>query len=355
MTENTAAPSGTAETPDVPENVRRVAFLGLGNMGGPMARNLVAAGVRVSGFDPVPEAVEAARGAGVEIAESGPDAVRQADVVITMLPHGRLVRSAYVGAEGSGAEENAEGLLDAVRPGTLFVDCSTIDIAEAQDIARLTEAAGFAAVDAPVSGGVVGAEAGTLAFMVGAADEAFARAEPLLRIMGARIVHCGGHGMGQAAKICNNLMLAITQIGAAEAFVLGERLGLDPQVQYDVMSQSTGQSWAVNVNCPVPGPVPASPANRGFEGGFMGALMAKDLGLALSALNREGVDAVLGRTCQRLYAAFAAGEGADQDFSGIIETVRADAASASLEAASPTQDAAQTDHAENGVDREDRT
>ncbi|MDO5635194.1 MAG: 3-hydroxyisobutyrate dehydrogenase, partial [Micrococcus sp.] len=227
-------------------------------MGGPMAANLVAAGLKVTGFDPVPEAVEAARAAGIEIAETGPDAVREADVVITMLPNGRLVIDTYTGGE------HGEGLLAAAKPGALFVDCSTIDIAEAQRAGELAAEAGFDAVDAPVSGGVVGAQNGTLAFMVGAEPEAFARVEPLLQIMGARIVHCGDHGMGQAAKICNNMMLAITQIGAAEAFVLGERLGLDPQVQYDVMSTSTGQCWSVNVNCPVPGPVPTSPANRDY-------------------------------------------------------------------------------------------
>ncbi|MGJ5590132.1 3-hydroxyisobutyrate dehydrogenase [Micrococcus lylae] len=323
MSENT-------ENVVVPEDARRVAFLGLGNMGGPMAANLVKAGVQVTGFDPVPEAVEAARAAGVEIAATGADAARDVDVVITMLPNGSLVKATYAGGEGS------EGLLAAAKPNTLFVDCSTIDIAEAQEAAQMAKDAGFDSVDAPVSGGVVGAQNGTLAFMVGAGDAAFARVEPLLQIMGAKIVHCGDHGMGQAAKICNNMMLAITQIGAAEAFVLGERLGLDSQVQYDVMSTSTGQCWSVNVNCPVPGPVPTSPANRDFAGGFMGALMAKDLGLALSALDRENVDAVLGRTSQRLYQAYADGDGARKDFSGIIETVRADQASASLESKEDT-------------------
>lgn len=293
-----------------------VAFIGLGNMGGPMAANLVAAGVTVRGFDLVPAAVEAARATGVEIADDAASAVPGADVVITMLPNGALVRGVYEGTA------DAPGLLGAADPDTLFLDCSTISTSEAQEVAALAEAAGHRAADAPVSGGVVGAQAGTLAFMVGGSVEVFEEIRPLLEVMGSRIVHCGGNGLGQAAKVCNNMLLAISQIGVAEAFVLGERLGLEHQVLFDVMSEATGRCWSLTANCPVPGPVPTSPANRDFEGGFAGALMAKDLGLALKALDEQHVGAEMGRLAQRAYAAYADGEGARKDFSGIIETVR---------------------------------
>ena len=215
------------------------------------------------------------------------------------------------------------GLLAAARPGTVFLDCSTIDVAEAREAAAAAEAAGMRAADAPVSGGQVGAEAGTLAFMVGASDEVYAEVLPLLEVMGARIVHCGAAGLGQAAKICNNMVLGVTQIAVAEAFVLGERLGLQHQALYDVMSKASGQCWSLTTNCPVPGPVPGSPANRDFQPGFAGALMAKDLGLALAALDEQGVAADLGRLAQAKYAEYAAGEGAARDFSGIIEDIRA--------------------------------
>ena len=197
-----------------------VLFLGLGHMGGPMAANLAAAGHRVLGFDLVPEALEKARAAGVETVTDTAAAAAEADVVLTMLPHGRLVLDVYRGEDGDG------GLLAAARPGTVFLDCSTIDVAEAREAAAAAEAAGMRAADAPVSGGQVGAEAGTLAFMVGASDEVYAEVLPLLEVMGARIVHCGAAGLGQAAKICNNMVLGVTQIAVAEAFVLGERLGL---------------------------------------------------------------------------------------------------------------------------------
>ena len=292
-----------------------VLFLGLGHMGGPMAANLAAAGHRVLGFDLVPEALEKARAAGVETVTDTAAAAAEADVVLTMLPHGRLVLDVYRGEDGDG------GLLAAARPGTVFLDCSTIDVAEAREAAAAAEAAGMRAADAPVSGGQVGAEAGTLAFMVGASDEVYAEVLPLLEVMGARIVHCGAAGLGQAAKICNNMVLGVTQIAVAEAFVLGERLVL--QALYDVMSKASGQCWSLTTNCPVPGPVPGSPANRDFQPGFAGALMAKDLGLALAALDEQGVAADLGRLAQAKYAEYAAGEGAARDFSGIIEDIRA--------------------------------
>ncbi|WEK60999.1 MAG: 3-hydroxyisobutyrate dehydrogenase [Candidatus Microbacterium colombiense] len=290
-----------------------VAFLGLGHMGLPMARNLVAAGHEVHGFDLVPAAIDAARAAGIPISATAAAAVIEADVVVTMFPAGRHVLEAY----------RAE-LLAAARPGTLFIESSTIAVDEAQEAHALALAAGHRHIDAPVSGGVVGAENGTLAFMVGGSDEDFAAALPLLDIMGKRIVHCGGPGLGQAAKVCNNMVLAVSQIAVAEAFVLGERLGLEHQALFDVVSQASGQCWSITTNCPVPGPVPTSPANRDYQPGFAGALMAKDLGLALQAIEQTGTDARMGRLAQQLYAAFAAGEGASRDFSGIITDIRGD-------------------------------
>jgi len=289
----------------------RVAFLGLGHMGLPMAVNLVKAGHEVHGFDLVPAAIDAARDAGIPVADSGADAVHDAEVVITMFPAGKHVIAAY-----------QEELLAAAAPGTLFIESSTIAVDEARTAHQLAIDAGHRNVDAPVSGGVVGAEAGTLAFMVGGADEDFEAALPLLEAMGKRIVHCGGPGLGQAAKVCNNMILGISQIAVAEAFVLAERLGLEHQAMYDVVSQASGQCWALTTNCPVPGPVPTSPANRDYQPGFAGALMAKDLGLALQAIEQTSTDARMGRLAQEIYAAFAAGEGAGRDFSGIITDIR---------------------------------
>jgi 3-hydroxyisobutyrate dehydrogenase len=294
-----------------------VAFLGVGHMGLPMARNLSAAGHDVTVFDVVPAAVEAARDAGLPVASSGTDAAAAADVVITMFPAGRHVLEAYRGAEGQ------EGLLEAARPGTLFIDSSTIAVDEAREAHALAEAAGHRSLDAPVSGGVVGAENGTLAFMVGGSDADFAAALPLLERMGGRIVHCGGAGLGQAAKVCNNMILGVSQIVVAEAFVLGERLGLSHEALFDVASHASGQCWALTTNCPVPGPVPTSPANNDYRPGFAGALMAKDLGLAAQAIALTGADARLGLHAQEIYAAFAEGDGAGQDFSGIINAIRA--------------------------------
>ncbi len=293
----------------------QIAFIGLGHMGGPMAANLVKAGFTVAGFDLVPELLDTARAAGVQIAASGADAAASADVVITMLPAGRHVLAAY----GSAAEP---GLLAAARPGTLFIDSSTIAVDEAREAHDLAVAAGHRHIDAPVSGGVVGAEAATLAFMVGGSEEDFAEAKPILEAMGKRIVHCGGSGLGQAAKVCNNMLLAISQIGVAEAFVLGEQLGLSHEAFYEVAANASGQCWALTTNCPVPGPVESSPANRDYQPGFAGALMAKDLGLALQAIEGTGTEAKLGRLAHQIYAEFAAGSGANRDFSGIITDIR---------------------------------
>ncbi len=299
-----------------------IAFIGLGHMGLPMAANLVSAGHDVRGFDLVAELRDAARDRGIAIASSGEDAAAVADIVITMLPAGRHVLAAY-------GTDDTPGLLAAARPGTLFIDSSTIAVDEARAAAVAAASAGHRALDAPVSGGVVGAENGTLAFMVGGGDADFAAALPVLETMGGRIVHCGGPGLGQAAKVCNNMILGISQIAVAEAFVLGERLGLSHEALFDVASHASGQCWALTTNCPVPGPVPTSPANNDYRPGFAGALMAKDLGLAEQAIALTGVDAKLGLLARAIYREFGEGEGAGQDFSGIINTIRAAGADAS--------------------------
>jgi 3-hydroxyisobutyrate dehydrogenase len=299
----------------VPEN-QAIAFLGLGHMGGPMAVNLVSAGHTVAGFDVVPAALDAARAHGIPVAASVGEAVAGADVVLTMFPSGRHVLDAYQGNDGG------PGLLAAAAPGTMFLDCSTINVDEAREAARLAIDAGHRSVDAPVSGGVVGAEAGTLTFMVGGDPADFGAVRPLLEVMGKRVVHCGGHGAGQAAKICNNLILGASMIAVSEAFVLGEKLGLSHQALFDVASAASGQCWALTTNCPVPGPVPTSPANRGYQPGFAGALMAKDLQLAVNALESTGVAARLGPLAAEIYGTFAAEGGAGRDFSGIITDIR---------------------------------
>lgn len=298
----------------------KIAFLGLGHMGLPMAKNLAATGHEVVGFDVAPAAVAAAGEAGLTTADSGTDAATGADVVITMFQTGAQVLDAYRGAGGG------PGLLEVAASGALFIDCSTIAVDEARAAHTLAEEAGRRSLDAPVSGGVVGAENATLAFMVGGTDEDFEAARPLLEAMGRRVVHCGGAGLGQAAKVCNNMILAVSQIAVAEAFVLGERLGLSHQALFDVASNASGQCWALTTNCPVPGPVPTSPANRDYQPGFAGALMNKDLGLAEHAIAATGVDARMGMLAREIYQAFAAGDGAGQDFSGIINTIRAESA-----------------------------
>ncbi|MGY2743963.1 3-hydroxyisobutyrate dehydrogenase [Arthrobacter sp. UYCu723] len=304
------APSGT--TPDAGS----IAFLGLGHMGGPMAINLVKAGYAVTGFDVVPAAIDTARAHGVATAATAAEAVAGAAVVLTMLPSGKHVLDAYRGTGGQ------PGLLATAPAGTLFLDCSTINVDEAREAAGLAVAAGHRSVDAPVSGGVVGAEAGTLTFMVGALPEDFEAVRPMLEVMGKRVVHCGEHGAGQAAKICNNLILGVSMIAVSEAFVLGEKLGLTHQALFDVASAASGQCWALTTNCPVPGPVPTSPANRDYQPGFAGALMAKDLKLALNALESTGVAARLGPLASEIYDTFAAEGGAGRDFSGIITDIR---------------------------------
>ncbi|MEV4901041.1 3-hydroxyisobutyrate dehydrogenase [Citricoccus sp. NPDC055426] len=330
MTENTAATVTTPGAAGSPSELPAVAFIGLGNMGGPMAHNLAAAGYRVFGFDLAPEALEKARAAGVEIAATGAEAVRSAaasgssggSLVITMLPAGRHVLGAYQGSEAG------EGLLPAAAPGTLFMDCSTIAVEDSKQVHQLATAAGHRALDAPVSGGTVGAEAGTLAMMVGGAAEDFAEALPVLEVVGRRVVHCGEGGAGQAAKVCNNMILGASMIAVSEAFVLGEKLGLSNEALYDVASEASGQCWALTTNCPVPGPVPTSPANRDYQPGFAGALMAKDLGLAKHAIETTGTASRIGLLAEEIYAAFADGQGGSQDFSAIIQQIREQSAAA---------------------------
>ena len=298
----------------------RIAFLGLGHMGLPMALNLQRAGHDVTGFDVFAGAREAADAAGLTTVGKATDAVAGAEAVITMFQSGQQVIDAYRGSADD------PGLLEAAASGTLFIDSSTIAVDDARAAHALAEAAGQRSVDAPVSGGVVGAENATLAFMVGGSDDDFAAAKPLLESMGRRVVHCGGAGLGQAAKVCNNMILAVSQIAVAEAFVVGERLGLEHQALFDVVSNASGQCWAITVNCPVPGPVPTSPANRDYQPGFAGALMNKDLGLAEQAVALTGVDARMGMLAREIYARFAEGPGAGQDFSGIINTIRGESA-----------------------------
>ena len=288
-----------------------VAFLGLGNMGGPMAANLVGAGLTVRGFDPVPEARQGAADNGVAVFDNGPAAVDGADVVITMLPNGTLVKQCYGEVMATAAA------------GTLFIDSSTISVDDARSAHAYAAERGFAQLDAPVSGGVKGAIAGTLAFMVGGAGDALEAARPVLEPMAGKIIHCGDSGAGQAAKLCNNMLLAVQQIAVGEAFVLAEGLGLSASSLFDVITGATGNCWAMHTNCPVPGPVPTSPANNGFKPGFATALMNKDLGLAMDAVASTGASAPLGSHAAQIYARFA-DEHADLDFSAVIEALRAD-------------------------------
>jgi 3-hydroxyisobutyrate dehydrogenase len=289
--------------------VTTIAFLGLGHMGGPMAANLVAAGHTVHGFDPVPASKAAAEAKGAKVFDTGAEAVAGAEVVITSLPNGNIVKACY-----------AE-VLPVAPKGTLFIDTSTISVDDAREIHAKAGEHGLAQLDAPVSGGVKGATAGTLAFMVGGEDEAVERARPVLEPMAGKIIHCGGSGTGQAAKLCNNMVLAVQQIAVGEAFVLAEKLGLSAQSLFDVITGATGNCWAVHTNCPVPGPVPTSPANNDFKPGFATALMNKDLGLAMAAVTSTGSSAPLGTHAAQIYAAFA-DEHADKDFSAVIETLR---------------------------------
>ncbi len=288
----------------------RIAFIGLGNMGAPMAANLIKAGHEVHGFDLLSSNLDAAKGTGVIPAGSADAAVENADAVVTMLPSGEHVLTVW------------SNVLPHTRPGALLVDSSTIDVAGARRAHEMAHARGCLSVDAPVSGGTGGAVAGTLTFMCGGEENAVARARPLLEAMGRKIVYCGKGGNGQAAKICNNMILGISMIAVSEAFVLGEKLGLSHQALFDVASTSSGQCWSLTAYCPVPGPVPASPANNGYRPGFATALMLKDLKLAQDAAESTAAATQLGAAAAALYAAFLQAGHGGTDFSGIIEFVR---------------------------------
>jgi 3-hydroxyisobutyrate dehydrogenase len=280
----------------------KIGFIGLGNMGAPMAANLVAAGHDVTGFDTAGVTVE-----GVAPAASAAEAARGAEVVVTMLPNGEILRKV------------AEEIVPAMARGAVFLDCSTVDVASARAVAEQAQAAGLSALDAPVSGGVGGAEAGTLTFMVGGDEAGFETARPLFDVMGKKAVHCGPSGNGQAAKICNNMILGATMIVTCEAFALADKLGLDRQAMFDVVSTSSGSSWSMNTYCPAPGVGPTSPADNDYTPGFAADLMLKDLRLAMQAAETADADTPIGAAAMRLYEQFVEREdGAGRDFSAML-------------------------------------
>jgi len=288
-----------------------ITWIGLGHMGSPMSANLVKAGYDVRGFDLSEAAMSAAHANGVKTCGSMEEALQGADVVFTMLPKGEHARAAYLGEEG---------ILELAPEDALLIDSSTIDVESALALHKAADEAGFVFVDAPVSGGISGAAAGTLTFMIGGSDEAFARATAVLEPMGKAVIHAGSAGAGQAAKICNNMMLGIHMIGTCEGFAMAQKLGLDPQVFYDIASVSSGQSWSVTSYCPVPGVGPQTPADNGYQGGFATTLMLKDLRLAMQAADTAEVDAKMGRRAMELYEAFEQAGNGGLDFSAIIET-----------------------------------
>jgi 3-hydroxyisobutyrate dehydrogenase len=291
----------------------RIGFIGLGNMGLPMAQNLLKAGHAVTGLDVAKAQIDKLVGAGGKAAASIKDAVAGAEIVITMLPAGAQVRDVYLGNDG---------VIAAAGANTLLIDSSTIDVETARAVSGAAQAKGLAMLDAPVSGGVGGAQGGTLTFMVGGADAAFERARPVLEKMGKTIVHAGGAGNGQAAKICNNMILGVSMIAVSEAFVLAEKLGLDAQKLFDISSKSSGQCWSMTSYCPVPNLVPTSPANRDYQAGFTAAMMLKDLKLAQDAAKVAGAATPLGADAEKIYSQYVeSGEGA-RDFSGVIRHIR---------------------------------
>jgi 3-hydroxyisobutyrate dehydrogenase len=287
-----------------------IAFIGLGNMGGPMAANLVKAGYRVTGFDLSEVSRAAAKSMGVAIADSAGAAVKGAEVVITMLPAGRHVRAVW------------GELVPACRTGTLFIDCSTVDVDSAREVHKLAKLASMHSLDAPVSGGTGGASGGTLTFMVGGEDQAHIMGKPILEAMGKKVVNCGAPGGGQAAKICNNMILGISMIGVGEAFVLAEKLGLSHQALFDVASTSSGQCWSLTSYCPVPGPVPTSPSNNQYKPGFATDLMLKDLKLSQEAAQSSGAATPMGHAAADLYSRFQAAGHGHEDFSAMINYIR---------------------------------
>lgn len=290
-----------------------IGFIGVGNMGGPMARNLLKAGHKVKAFDLMPELVQKVVDTGGTKATSAQEAAQDVDAVISMLPAGKHVLSVYTG-------EN--GILAVARPGTLFIDSSTIDVKSAREAIAAAEAKGMLMLDAPVSGGVAGAENAALTFMVGGTDAAFAKAKPILEAMGKKIVHAGGAGNGQVAKICNNMVLGISMIAVSEAFVMAEKLGLSAQAMFDIVSSSSGSCWALVNHCPVPGPVPTSAANRDYKPGFAAELMLKDLKLSQEAARSAGAQTPLGAEATALFSEYVQGGNGPSDYSGIIRMIR---------------------------------
>ena len=290
-----------------------IGFIGLGNMGGPMARNLIGAGHTVKGFDLASDALRSAADFGVATTTTAALAISGVEIVIAMLPMGEHVRNVFLG-DG--------GVLETVAPGTLLIDCSTIDVATAREVHQAAADKGLDMLDAPVSGGVGGAEAATLTFMVGGDGEALERARPVLEAMGKNIFHAGGPGNGQAAKMCNNMILGVSMIAVGEAFVLAEKVGLDHQKLFDIVSTASGQCWSLTSYCPVPGPVPTSPANRDYAAGFTGHMMQKDLRLARDAAEETGAATTLGKQAEELFTRYCQGGDGSDDFSGIIRMIR---------------------------------
>src|SRR3954470_8986685 len=291
----------------------KIGFIGLGNMGLPMAQNLVKAGHAVQGFDMSKAQIDALAASGGQAADGVKAAASGVDIIITMLPAGAHVREVYLGADGVLASAGA---------ATLLIDSSTIDVETARAVAAAADKKGLAMLDAPVSGGVGGAQGRTLTFMVGGSAAAFGRAKPILEQMGKTIVHAGSAGNGQAAKICNNMILGVSMIAVSEAFLLAEKLGLDAQTLFDISSKSSGQCWSMTSYCPVPGPVPASPANRDYQAGFTAAMMLKDLKLAQDAAAAAGATTPLGAEAAALYALYSAQGKSAEDFSGIVRFLR---------------------------------
>jgi 3-hydroxyisobutyrate dehydrogenase len=287
----------------------KIAFIGLGNMGGGMAANLVKAGHDVRAFDLSEAALAAARAAGCATFATAKEACAEAEAVVSMLPNGAIVKQVYW-----------DDVIGHAPEGAILLDCSTIDVATAREVISVTEAHGYQMVDAPVSGGIAAANGGTLTFMVGGTGEAFTRAQPILAAMGKAVIHAGDAGNGQAAKICNNMLLAIHMIGTCEAFAMAEKLGLDAQTFFDISSVSSGQNWSMTSYCPVPGVGPVTPADNGYQGGFAAGLMLKDLRLAMEAAAGAGAKVELGEHARAIYEAFAK-DNAGTDFSGIIRTL----------------------------------
>ncbi len=291
----------------------KIGFIGLGNMGLPMAKNLVAAGHAVAGFDLAAASLEAAATAGITTAGSAAEAARGAEVIVSMLPAGQHVRAVYTG-DG--------GVIAAAESGALVVDSSTIDVAAAREVSQAAEAAGLEMLDAPVSGGIAGAEAGTLTFMVGGSDQAFARAKPFLEVMGRNVIHAGGPGNGQAAKVCNNMILGISMIALSEAFTLAEALGLGHRKLFEISSKASGSCWAMLNHLPVPGIVETSAANRDYKPGFSAAMMQKDLKLSQAAADQAGVATPLGAEAAALYTLFVNSGNEGLDYSAIVKLIK---------------------------------